>query len=455
MPELQRIARILIHRLCQQKIRSVVTSPAVYFKRKLQFSSRSVPAAVPCHTPEASVLLPHDHRILGPVYTRARQLLEKTESPEGRLGNTAVGHKPEASVEGCERHAEFLKNVSESPVRIGFIHISKSGKLLSDVGCVLIGIVKRAVGHIGSIELCNMYLHSTVFFKAVHNIPGDLQIGKSLLCLSQLGIPIMACSLRHLCRIMMTCHKIQGQLLFPAEFQKTADPFFILHTADGRTAHPESGIHFFHSFQSTFKEHKILFHIRILPETGQIRLIPDFQGPCHHFICAVALHQMPQHSLHQFTPAVITPGRRHMSLPVKNCLISGSQLFRHKSQFQKRFQSHRPIAVHHQIQIGKAVLYMHFTLFICIFPVDPHIIRKQSVTSDVGKPYLLLHQSQLLHVLLLQSQPHSSGSDAIIHAVAEALLHFPGYLICFSFHIVHSPSDSWGQILRHTWHCPP
>ena len=64
---------------------------------------------------------------------------------------------------------------------IGFVHISQTGQLSCNIGGVPVGIMQRAVGNIGSVELCNMYFHSLKFLKAVNNIPGRLQIGKAFL----------------------------------------------------------------------------------------------------------------------------------------------------------------------------------------------------------------------------------------------------------------------------------
>ena len=279
--------------------------------------------------------------------------------------------------------------------------------------------MQRAVGNIGSVELCNMYFHSLKFLKAVNNIPGRLQIGKAFLRLPQLCIAVMAVLLRQLGGIMMAGYEIHRDAFLPAEFHKHAYPLFILHAADSGTAHAEPGIHFLYCRKGTGEQLKIFLHVRILPEARQVRLIPDLDGPGYHLFLPVTLHQMAEGCLHQFAPCVIACRRRHISLPVKHGLLSRSHLVRHEAKLQKRPDIQLQVAVHHKIQISKIIFRMLLPVFVRVLLIYGHIVGKQAVAADMGKSDLLLHQGQLLLVLLLQRQPHAACADAVIYFVVK------------------------------------
>ena len=48
------------------------------------------------------------------------------------------------------------------------------------------------------------------------------------------------------------------------------------------------------------------------------------------------------------------------------------------------------------------------------------------MAPDVGKADVLLHQLQLVVILLVQSQAHAAGADAVIGLVVELLPAVPG-----------------------------
>ena len=463
MPELQRVAGHFIHCLCENAAFPFFPGRNP-FHGKTETAADILSGAVHCHIPYnpsvAAVFFSHNNRFIRTVHTSSLQIGKKLEGPEGRFGDAAVCHKPEAAVEGCKRNALFLENITEGPVGIGFVHISQPGQLPCDISRVLIGIMQRAIGNIGSIEFRNMDFHPLKFLKAVDNIPGRLKVGISFFRLPQLHITIVAHILRHLCCIVMAGHEIHRYAFFPAEFQEAADPLFILHAADGGAAHTEASIHFLNRRKGQGKQLKVFLHIRILPEAGKIRLVPYLYRPLHHFLFPVAFHQMAQSRLYQCAPGIVVFRRRHIPLPVEYRLFPGSHLVRHEAQLQKRAYIQAQIAVHHQIQIGKIIFRMLYSVFIRVLLINSHIIRKQAVAADVGKSDLLLYQRQLLLILLLQGKPHASCSYAVGHIIMEryfciffnSILFFLHHTILLFFNkpVYISPD----QIILLTFHNP-
>ena len=250
---------------------------------------------------------------------------------------------------------------------------------MGNIGRILVGIVQRAVGYVRSIEFRNMNLHPPVLRKAVDNVSGGLQVLKPLLCIRERSIAIMPHILRQLRCVMVPGDKIQGDLPLPAELQKFADPQCILHTADCRPAYPETRIHFLDSPESLLKQSEIFIHVGILPESRQIRLIPDFHRPGHHFVFSITFHKVTQRSRCHITPGGITCRRRGIPLPIEYGLIAGCHFIRHKSQLQERLQAAFPITVHHKIKIGKIILRLLRAVLRFIFLIDGHIVRKKAM----------------------------------------------------------------------------
>ena len=75
------------------------------------------------------------------------------------------------------------------------------------------------------------------------------------------------------------------------------------------------------------------------------------------------------------------------------------------------------------------------------------------MSSDMGKPDVLLHQLQLVQILLVQSKPHSSGSNTEIYLIVEfypavvvqydcPVLHFDLHLFHHHYVIFQNPSPN-------------
>ena len=141
MPYLQGITGLLIHPLIFNEI---LAGHCLQTDLQIQGISGTFSGVIPGHTPEFPIRSPDNDTVVIFVNTAAflfLQLFKESKAPEGRLGNTAVCHQSESTVEGRKRHALFLKNVTEGPIRIGFVSISQPGQLLCNVCRILIGIM--------------------------------------------------------------------------------------------------------------------------------------------------------------------------------------------------------------------------------------------------------------------------------------------------------------------------
>lgn len=348
MPEFQRVAAGFIHCLGDQRILSA-------FHRKPIIQLQCLPTAaatvIPQHSIERTIRPPDDHPVVTAVDALPLKLFEKHKAPERRLGNTAIGHQPKATVERRERNSLLLKDIPKRPVGIGLVVISQPGELMRNIRRVLIGVMQRIVGTVGSIVLRNVNLQSPIPVITVNNLAGRMQIGEPQLRRGQFLIEIVSHMIRLFGCIVMARHKIQRNLLLMTVLHERTDPDFIRATADRRTAHPEGRIHTLYRSKRHVEQAKIFLHIGILPKSRKIGLIPNLDGPRAHFIPAIPRNQMLQRSLHQRRPGIIAFGRRGISLPVENGIFVRRHLLRHKAKLQEGAQSQFQITVHHQIQI--------------------------------------------------------------------------------------------------------
>ena len=169
-----------------------------------------------------------------------------------------------------------------------------------------------------------MNFQPSVFLKTVHNISGGLKVCKTFFRIKQRSITIMSHIFRKLRSIVMSGYKIHRNLLSAAKFHERTNPEFILYPTNGRSAHTKTFIQSLNRIKGFLKKLKILFHICILPEARKIWFVPYLNRPGHHFIRPITFHQVLQGSCHQFTPCLIAFRRRGISLPIKNCLFTGS-----------------------------------------------------------------------------------------------------------------------------------
>ena len=368
MPQFQRIAALLVHSLRKQGIFPILRH------RQFDLTDPFRTVDIPEYPRIAGITL-YDQRIIIPVdaiSAKELYLLVKIKGPERRLGDISVCHHTEAAVEKGIRHALLLKHISEGPVGIRFVHIPQAGKLSCQIRRIEIGIMDDSLRRIGSTELCQVDRQIPVFFKGIHDIPGGLQIGKAHLRIFQPGIIVMSDPLGKLHRIMMSCDHIRTDALPAAKLQESLCPFRILHAADSRSAHFKAIIVRFDRRKGFLEKLKILFPVCLVPEPGQIGLIPHFDRPGAHFI-PVTLFQVLEQRDHHIRPLAVILRRCGISLPVKDRLRSTGQLPRHKAQFQIRPDPQLQICVKDTVDVGVVVLYLCLAVFL-ILMIDRHII---------------------------------------------------------------------------------
>ena len=269
-----------------------------------------------------------------------------------------------------------------------------------------------------------MNLKAFVFRKTVDDFPRRMKSSKSILRILRIhefSVAVMTDIIRKLRRIMMARNKIHCYLLLPAKLQKGTDPDFITSSANRRSADAEPGIDFLYRFKRFLKQFKIFLHVRFIPKSREIRLIPNLYRPCHNLIGSVTLHQMTQKCLYKCLPILVGLWRRRISLPVKNGLRSACQFFRHKTKLQKWLQTKLSVTIHYHIKIREIIFDNPLTIHLMLL-VNGQIIAKQSMPSDMRKTNLFLHKGKLFLIFLLQRKSHSSGSDTIIYLIVKSHL---------------------------------
>ena len=430
MPYFQWIAVDLIHGFGQKTAFLLL----LHLQSQQIFFSGPPVCHIPDHPAVTAVIHAHDHCIV--VFQDAMslsflQLLEESKTPESRFRDTSVCHQAESSMEGSKGHTLLLKHVSEGPVGVGLVVISQPGQLMCYVSRILIGVMQRRIRYIGGVELRNVNFPSLIFRETVYNLSGSVQIGKAILCLHQLRIAVMPHSLGRLCGIMMSRDKIRRQLVVVAVLQERPDPYFVAASAHRRSAYPKTLIHFLHGQEGPVKQLKVFLHIRMFPESRQIRFVPYLDGPCHHFLPSITSAQMDQQCFYHLSPRFIRGRGCGISLPIEDRLLSAGHLLRHESQLQKRLDSQLQIAVHNSVQIGIIVLCRTVVAYL----INGHIVTEQTMTSDVLKADLLLYQLQLFNIFFLQRQPHPAGSHTIVHLIVEFRISFRRQQNPFFFHL--------------------
>ena len=191
--------------------------------------------------------------------------------------------------------------------------------------------------------------------------------------------------------IVMSGHKVNLYFVLAAKFQKGADPLFVGSAADSRTSHPEPSVHLLYRFKGILKQSEILLHVRMFPKARQVGLVPHLHRPLYHLCFPIPLHEMAEGGLHQSLPFLIVSGRGSVTFPVKYRLRSPGQLFRHKSQLQKRTKPCLQIAVHNPVQVGEVILRLPYPVLLILL-INSHVITEQPMSPDMTKANLLLHQ---------------------------------------------------------------
>ncbi len=296
-------------------------------------------------------------------------------------------------------------------------------------------VVDHALWRVGSVELRDVDRQTPVLLKRINDIPRSPQIGKPILRAHQLHIVIVPRAIRLFDRVVMPGHKIHRDAVLPAVLHESADPDLIRAAADCGTAHAEPAVHRLDRVKRLVEEPEVLLHVRILPESAQIRLIPHLDRPCQNLLRTITAHQVAQQTLHHLTPHPIIARRGRISLPVKDRLCAARKLLRHEAQLQKRPQPHTPVKIHHPVQICIIILYLPDAVLL-IFMIYRHIITEQAMSPDMLKSDLRLHQFQLLLVLLCQGKPHAPCADAEIHMILKKRFRIPVH--CNSFFLWHT-----------------
>ena len=226
--------------------------------------------------------------------------------------------------------------------------------------------------------------------------------------------------LRILSQVGMAGHKIHRQFFIPAERQKIGNPLLAARTAaDGGTADPHTGQHFPDGLHGDPVQFQILRLIGMLPETGEIRLVPDLAGPGLNPVPAVTACQMLQGFTHQTAPFLRVFRRNSMRLPVEQRLGRRRKLLRHETQLQEGFQSVFQPGVHNPVQIGEAVPLLLFREGRAPFLINPHLIAEQAMAADMAEMAFLLYSGKLLLILLVKRQIQPAGPDTEVCQISE------------------------------------
>ena len=123
----------------------------------------------------------------------------------------------------------------------------------------------------------------------------------------------------------MACNGIGRDIVFAAEFKEGAYPHIVLDTAHSGAAYLETAVISLYCGEGLPEQPEILLHIRILPETGEIGLVPYFDGPVKDFF-AVAGAEVFKQSYHHIRPFFVVPGRCGVALPVEYGLLAAGHL---------------------------------------------------------------------------------------------------------------------------------
>ena len=375
---------------------------------------------VPGHAGHGAIRTLDRHGLPVAQQALALELLEEGERPEGGLGNTPIGHQAKAAVEGGEGHALLLEHVAKGPVGVGLVHLPQAGQQPGDVGGVAGGVVDRAVRRVRGVKLCDVHGQALVLRVAVDDFPGAAQLLQANFGVAQAAVAVAAHKLGVVEGVEVAGDKVQGQAVLVAVLHKVLHPLHVLYAADGRAAHGEAAVHLFHGGDGLGEQAEVLLFVGALPEAGQVGLVPHLQGPGQG-VLAVALQQVAQQGLDQGAPLGVVLGRGGVALPVEHGLVARGHLPGHKAQLQEGAQAQLLVAVQHAIQVGEVVFRYRLPLGVFVLLVDGHVVAEQAVAPDVGKADVLLHQFQLVVILLVQGQAHAAGADAVIGLVVELL----------------------------------
>ena len=221
----------------------------------------------------------------------------------------------------------------------------------------------------------------------------------------------------------MPCDEIDRDLPVTAEREKVGDPFLAAGTAADRgAADLHAGEHFLHGKHCRTVELKIFLFVRVLPEPGEVRFIPDLAGPERHFLFTVTMYEMPQCRFDQCGPFIHVPGRCRMRVPVEDGVRTVRQGSGHEAELEEGPEPGFAPGVDRTVKIGEAIFRMPVPLSILMHLADPHLVAEQAVAADVPEMARVLNGAKLLLVFLLHRKVHPARADTEVRQIAELRL---------------------------------
>ena len=217
--------------------------------------------------------------------------------------------------------------------------------------------------------------------------------------------------------VVVACDCIGLYAALFAELHESLYPFSVLYTAYRRSAHLETAVVSLDSLESLRKQFEVFLHIGIFPETRQIRLVPDLYVPVEDLLTVTPTEMFKQSDDHICPHLVILRGSC-VALPVENGLSAAGKLFGHETQFQIRTYAQFKELVEYAVDVGVVVLDLGHTVLL-IFLINSHIVREQTVSSDVLEAYLLLYHFKLRKIFLSQRKTQPACAYAVIHIVIK------------------------------------
>ena len=408
MPDLQRVAAGFVDRTREQRALACPWRDQAHLHVALILA-----AEIPEDALERAVLAADDDALRVAMDALALKVIEEGEGVHRGLGDQAVGDHAEAAVERTIRHVALLKHIAERPVGVARGDVAQAREQTGDVAGVEVRVVDGAEGIVGGVELGDVHLHALILGEAVDDLARLAHFLDGEFRRAHLVIEIAADAVGLLAHVGMAGDEIEGQLLFAAEGQEIAHPLLrAVAAADRRAADAHTGQRLLDGSGGDFIQAQVLRLVCILPEAGEVRLVPDLAGPCAHLVGAVALGEMRERRLDHRRPFLLVGGRGGVALPVEDGLLAGGHLLGHETQLEEGLDAQLKIAVHHAVEIGEAVGLVGHAVRVGVRAVDAHIVAEETVAADVLEMRQILRHGELVEVFLVQGEAHAARADA-------------------------------------------
>ena len=278
-----------------------------------------------------------------------------------------------------------------------------------------------AEGVVGGVELGDVHLHARIFREGIDDIASGLHLLDDGIHRAHGVIQVAALALGILAHVGMAGQEVHRELLVAAEGQEVAHPVQGGGAAaDRRAAHAHLGHGFLHCLDGGLVQLMVGRLVRVLPETGQIGLVPHFAGPGGDLLLAVAIRQVAQGGFHHVGPLLVVGRRSRVALPIEDGLGAAGHLLRHEAQLDEGLEAQSPVIIHDPVKIGEVVPLMLCALSVRPGLVDGHVIAEEAVAADVLEMAQLLGHGKLVVVFLLHRQTHAACTDAVSSVVVEA-----------------------------------